>query len=437
MIKPTRRAILVFAIGIPIAMLVLAYDRTLWPFSIDAGLLVLVAMASDWAIGFPKRLLQVDIAPPERLFVGEEDHAAVSIRPTRHRLATRFELLLEQTGALEPPELAAVMLRPGDGARMTLRLLPTRRGVVRIEALWIRWKGPLGFVETTRRIGVERSIPVIPNVRAVQRAAIRFFSRDAMFGNKVQHQSGEGSEFKALRDYMPGLDSRTIDWKHSARHKKLLSKEFETERNHHIVLAFDTGYLMAEPVNGLARLDHAINAGLLLAWISLRSGDLVGTYGFDAIARHYQGPIHGARSFARIQQAAAELDYHAEETNFTLGLAELTIRLKRRALVILFTDFVDTVTAELLIESLERIASRHVVVFVTLRDSLLEETIDAAPNGFDSVAKAVVGHDLLRERNIVLERLDRLGIHCLDVASDGLSVGLVNRYLAIKERGLI
>src|SRR5262249_8703513 len=159
-----------------------------------------------------------------------------------------------------------------------------------------------------------------------------------------------------------------IDWKHSARHLKLLSKEFRTERNHQIMLAFDTGYLMCEPLEGIPRLDHAISAGLLLAWISLRQGDLVGTYGFDAAVRQYLQPMRGLASFARVQRATADLAYRHEETNFTLGLAELSQRLKRRALLVLFTDFVDTVTAELLVESLQRVSNRHVVVFVTLRD---------------------------------------------------------------------
>jgi len=139
---------------------------------------------------------------------------------------------------------------------------------------------------------------------------------------------------------LAGLDSRVIDWKHSARHRKLLCKEFQTERNHQLVLAFDTGYLMREPIEGMPRLDHAINAALLLAWTSLQGGDLVGVYGFDALVRHYQQPVRGISGFARIQKAASELEYRSEETNFTLGLASLSARLKRRALVILFTDFV-------------------------------------------------------------------------------------------------
>jgi uncharacterized protein (DUF58 family) len=202
-------------------------------------------------------------------------------------------------------------------------------------------------------------------------------------------------------------------------------------------MAFDTGHLMLEPVEGITRLDHAINAGLLLAWVSLQGGDLVGTYGFDAAVRHYLRPMRGAQSFAHIQRATAELGYHHAETNFTLGLAELHARLKRRALVVLFTDFVDTITAELLIESMQRIANRHLVVFVTQRGSSLQRAVDAVPRRFADVAQAVIAHDFLRERSIVFERLERLGVHCLDVASAGLSVALINRYLLIKQRGLI
>src|SRR5262249_6569191 len=209
----------------------------------------------------------------------------------------------------------------------------------------------------------------VPNIRAVRTAAARFFSPDALFGIKIQNQQGDGSEFDALRAYMAGLDHRSIDWKHSARHRKLVCKEFRTERNHQVIMAFDTGYLMLEPVDGVTRLDHAINAGLVLAWISLHGGDLVGTYGFDAAVRHFLAPIRGMAASARIHRPTAELEYHHQETNFTRGLAELNARLKRRALVILFTDFVDTVTAELMIESIQRVANRHVVVFVTQRGS--------------------------------------------------------------------
>jgi uncharacterized protein (DUF58 family) len=437
MIRPSLRAVLIFAAGLPAALFLVIYDAALWPFSFDYGALALLAIATDAFLSLPGRYLRLDVALPERLFIGETGAIAVTLSAAAYRRPVRVELLAEQRGDLDPPEMVGADLAAASDARAELPLVPRRRGKVSVDAVWARWRGPLKLVQRTRRLAVDRAIDVVPNIRGVQRAALQFFAREAIFGVKVQTESGEGAEFESLREYVPGLDSRFIDWKHSARHRKLVCKEFKTERNHPVVLCFDTGYLMREPIEGIPRLDHAINAGLLLAWISLQGGDLVGTYGFDAAVRHYRAPLRGIASFVRIQQATAELAYHHDETNFTLGLAGLSARLKRRALIVLFTDFVDTVTAELLVESVQRVASRHVVVFVTLRDSLLQQTVDAAPDDFERVAEAVIAHDFLRDRSIVFERLDRMGVHCLDVPSRGLSIALINRYLLVKQRGLI
>jgi uncharacterized protein (DUF58 family) len=434
--RPTRRAVLIFAPAVALALILVIHDPGLWAVSLDYGALVLVALAIDALLALPRRALAITCAVPERVPVGEAAPVAVTIA-ARHPRAVRVELLADWRGDLDPPEIAAALLPPGGTAELPLRLLPRRRGPIHLDRLWLRWRGPLGLIELMRVEPVARAIDVVPNIRGVERATLRFLSQEAIFGIKPQAQRGEGAEFEALRDYAPGLDPRVIDWKHSARHRRLLCKEFRTERNHPVVLAFDTGYLMREPIEGMPRLDHAINAGLHLAWVALQSGDLVGSFGFDAAVRQYLAPIRGAAGFPRLQQAVAQLGYGSDETNFTLGLAELGARLKRRALVILFTEFVDTVTAELLIESAQRLTLRHLVVFVTLRDSLLQRTVDRAPGRFAEVAEAVIAHDLLRDRSIVFERLERLGIHCLDVPSRGLSVALINRYLLVKERGLL
>jgi len=437
MIRPTARAVVVFAAGIPVALLIVVLLPDLWWITFDYGALALVVIATDALLAFSPRQLNVKTSLPDRLYIGEHGAIGVTIAATRYQRAVRFEVLAEQRGDLEAAEIALVELERGQPARVALKLVPLRRGRVHVAQIWLRWRGPLGLVEHVRRVAVERTIDVLPNVRGVHGVALQFYAQEAIYGIKSQHEKGEGAEFESLREYSPGLDSRFIDWKHSARHRKLLCKEFRTERNHHVIMAFDTGYLMLETVDGITRLDHAINAGLLLAWVSLQSGDLVGSYGFDAAVRHYLAPIRGVAGFARIQRATGELDYHHQETNFTLGLAELNVRLKRRALVILFTDFVDTVTAELMIESMQRVANRHVVIFVTQRGSVLQRAVDAPPERFEDVAQAVIAHDFLRERSIVFERLERLGVHCLDVPSRGLSVALINRYLLVKQRGLI
>jgi uncharacterized protein (DUF58 family) len=437
MIRPTLRGVLVFAAGIPLALFIVSVDSSLWALSFDYGLLALLIGASDWALACRRRALKVEIATPSRLYIGERGATTLAITAGRFRRLIRFEAIAEQHGDVEPSEVVTGEIPIGGVGRVALPIAPLRRGRVTVEQIWLRWRGPLALVEFMRRIPVNRTIDVVPNVRGVHGTALQFFVQEAIYGIKAQVQRGEGAEFEALREYSPGQDSRFIDWKHSARHRKLLCKEFRTERNHQVVMAFDTGYLMLDPVDGITRLDHAINAALVLAWVSLQGGDLVGTYGFDARLRQYVAPIRGVSSFARLQRATAELDYHHQETNFTLGLAELNARLKRRALVILFTDFVDTITAELLIESMQRVANRHLLVFVTQRGSILQRAVEAAPDRFADVAEAVIAHDFLRERSIVFERLERLGIHCLDVPSKGLPVALINRYLMIKQRGLI
>jgi uncharacterized protein (DUF58 family) len=143
------------------------------------------------------------------------------------------------------------------------------------------------------------------------------------------------------------------------------------------------------------------------------------------------------QTFARLQHLSAELDYTASETNFTLGLAELSTRLHRRSLVVVLSDFVDTVTAELMLDNLDRLARRHLVVFVTLRDPSMGELTGAAPGALSDVYRAVVADDFIREREVVQRRVRRLGIHCIDAIPGQVSTQLVNRYLEIKRRELV
>jgi uncharacterized protein (DUF58 family) len=347
-----------------------------------------------------------------------------------------IETLLELTGETDDP---TVMLKTMKNGRTIFRLeiVPRRRGQVMLEAVWLRWRGPLGLIELRRRQIIGESIDVIPDVQGIHEAALKFFDRDAEYGVKSQRLKGEGTEFEALREYAQGMDHRLIDWKSSARHRKLLCKEFRQERNHHIVFGFDTGHLMLEPIDGAPKLDHAVRAGLLLGRVSLQNGDLVGGCGFDVRFRDFIKPGRGISYFTHFQRFTAGLAYRAEETNFTIGLAELNSRLRQRALVILFTEFVDLVSAELLIESLQWMTRRHVIIFVTLRDPMLTRLQSAPPENFANVAKAVIADDFLRERAIVLERVARLGVQCLDVSVQMLSSALVNRYLMIKQRGLL
>ena len=435
--RPTLACVFLFGAGIFLAVILVLADAGLWPFCLAYFGFALVALGSDAVLALPARRLAVRVVPPGLLYIGDRDELEIVLLPGGGQGRARVEALCDVGPILERPPPVDVSVEAGIEAVVTVPLVPLRRGTAEILRLWLRWHGPLGLIEKRRVVLVAAEIPVVPNTRAVRNAAVLFFARDAAFGLKTQSQRGEGSEFESLRDYVPGLDHRAIDWKHSARHRSLLCKEFRSERNHPIVLAFDTGQLMSEPLDGVPRLDHAVNAGLLLAYTSMRYGDRIGIFGFDSEVRLASDPVGGSQNFWRIQQASARLDYRHEETNFTLGLTNLLGRLNRRSLVILQTEFVDTVTAGLMVENLGRLAARHLVLFVTLQDPALRAVFDAPPVTYPDMARAAIADDFMRERQIVFERLRRMGIQCLDAPSGRLGVDLVNRYLLIARRELV
>jgi uncharacterized protein (DUF58 family) len=256
-------------------------------------------------------------------------------------------------------------------------------------------------------------------------------------GVKAQLDLGEGAEFHALKEFQTGMDLRAIDWKQSARHGKLVGREYRTERNHHVLLALDTGRLMSAPAAGLPRIDRAINAALLLAFVSLRLGDRVGVFAFDARPRLASGLASGPAAFPLLQKLCAGLDYSTEETNFTLGLTALAGRLDRRAVVVVFTDFADATSAELMVENVARLLRTHLVLFVVFRDEELEALVERAPETPDDVSRAVIAGRLLKQREAVAARLRRLGAQIVDAPADGLGSALINTYLDVKRRELV
>src|SRR5262249_31560064 len=152
---------------------------------------------------------------------------------------------------------------------------------------------------------------------------------------------GDGGEFDSLTAYVPGMDVRAVDWKASARHRALRVRRFRLERNQRVITCLDTGRLMAEPVQGLQRLDHAIHASLLLAHAALRSGDLVGLHAYGGDPKAWVAPTTGVRHVRQLTDACSELFAEDDETNHVLGLKDLLTRLSRRSLVVVFTEFVD------------------------------------------------------------------------------------------------
>jgi uncharacterized protein (DUF58 family) len=433
-IYPTRRAVLLMAAGAPLALALALAAPGMWSAALAwIAVVVLLAAADAWlaapigSVGFSLE------APTSLSAVGAAQPAVLGLA-FAGRAPPKVEGAIEVNGKLTASPARAAGPVEGRRARLAFELRPVRRGEGRIERAWARWSGPLGLMHVQAREVLDRPAPVIPNIQQVHEEAVRLFARDAEFGQKRQRDLGDGTEFNALREHQVGMDLRNVDWKQSARHGVLLSKEFNTDRNHPIMLAIDSGRLMGEPVGGAPKLDRAINAALLLGYVSLRMGDRVGLSAFDSHPRVIGRTAAGARAFPTIQRLAAQVDYSEHETNFVLGLSAVTAALDRRALVVVFTDFADTISAQLLLETAGRIAKRHLVLFALFTDEELETIARQEPAAPADVSRAVVADALLRERELTIAKLRRMGAEVVEAPPERFGPAIVDRYLALKRK---
>lgn len=433
---PTRRAILLALAGAPLALLVAAAAPGLWVVAAAWVLLAGALVVADALLAAPSHGLSLDVEGPALVGVGGQAELRVRARfagpaPREAEIAVAVDerLTLGADRRLQPIVEGC--------ASATFPARARRRGTARLQGVWARWRGPLGLVWRQRHATPDLSVAITPDLEGVRREGLKLFARDAPIGVKTQLELGEGAEFHALKEFQSGMDVRAIDWKQSARHAKLVAREQHAERNHNIILALDSGRLMSAPIGGLARVDHAVSAALMLAFVGLKVGDRVGLFSFDSRPRTASGVVAGVRGFAALQRLAAEVDYSTEETNFTLGLTSLAGRLDRRALVVVFTDFADPTSAALMVEHLGRLARTHLILLVTFRDEELERLGAAEPQAPEDVSRAVVAEALLRQRESVLAQLRRLGVQILEAPAAEAGPALINRYLDVKRRELV
>lgn len=433
---PTGRAALLLAAMAPLALLLAVLAPAAWSAAPALGTLVLALVALDALLA--GRLESLAVTSDPDVEVGGDGVIQISARlvggmPGRAEAALAADPRLLPGGRVE-----AVLSRDGDGLwQAALPFSPSRRGTGEIEELWLRWTGPLGLGGRQVRRDLGQPVRVWPNLALVRSPSLQTFLKDAQFGLIARRMRGEGTMFEALAEFEPGMDKRRIDWKSSARHMHLYAKEYEAERNNQIVFAFDCGAAMCEPVGGLPRIDRAVSAALATAYVALKGGDRVALYGFAARPGLFTPFAADARDFPRLHRAAAGLDYQPQEPNFTLALATLAGRLQRRSMVVVFSDFTDPTSAELMVESIARLTGRHLVLFVTMTDAELTGIATAAPDDLQHLAMAVSADGLLRQRALVLGKLRQAGVDVIEAPWDRIGTRLIDSYLAIKRKGAI
>ncbi|RBW53458.1 DUF58 domain-containing protein [Ruegeria sp. A3M17] len=415
-----------------LSILGLAFFGGLRELALVPWALLALLSAADLLMSFSRRKQLVFDMRPE-IFVGEMQVLKLQVPDAPKDLQARLEWPKGLSGAAE----FEFSIGPDGTGSAEIDCRGVRRGIWAFEHLWLHWSSRLKLFDFVPRLNFALEVQVVPNIRMIQSGEIATTVQSTLYGVKENRAIGEGSEFHQLRDFVQGMDVKSIDWKRSAKRRGLVAKELRSERNHHVIVALDNGYLMREEIAGLPKIDHAVTAALAVAWAAAIGGDLVGYYAYDVRPRSFVAPRAGRQTFARLRTWTSELAYVGHETNHTLALTELNARTPKRSLIIIFTDFIDTTSAELLIENIAILSKRHLLIFVTIRDPEVEALVESAPKDLDGVATLVAANQTISERRLVLEKLARLGVTVLDARPDTVTAKLISTYLEIKARELI
>ncbi|EGD60345.1 hypothetical protein Y88_2219 [Novosphingobium nitrogenifigens DSM 19370] len=436
-LHPTARAIRLLVLLALAALIVASIAPGAWTVAPAAGGALFLLILGDAALAGSVTAFRLHA--PEDGEVGEALLLRVEVELSRGSPRTGPAVALATDPRLAPGGRIDIALTGGEpGQWLGIGSpAPSRRGTARITRGWLRWQGPLGLAHRQVHRDFDRDVRIWPNIAPARGAALQIFLREAQQGLVARRIRGEGTEFEALAEYQPGMDRRRIDWKSSARHSRLFAREYETERNNQIVFAFDCGQAMCEPIGGLARIDRAVTAALTTAWVALKAEDRVALFGFASRPLVMSPFVTAPHQFRRLQEAAAALDYCAEEPNFTLAMASLSARLQRRSLIVVFSDFNDPTGAELMIEMCTRLVERHRVVFLVMRDEDLDTMAEADVEAIDDAARAVVASTLIRQRALVLTRLRQAGIMVIEAPWETIGNRLLDAYLTIKREGSI
>jgi uncharacterized protein (DUF58 family) len=401
------------------------------------SLWVLVLLADAWLAA---AVLPIDVertAPPA-FSVGRSFPVVYRWRHAGRRTVTVHvrEALPAPLG--ETTAIRALALPPGEATREVLDLRPVRRGRGRGGSLYLRVLGPLGLAWWPTRLERPWDATVFPSLqgaslRALPPAARR--RREAGLRN-VRHL-GEGRLFEGLREWVPGDDTRIIDWKATARRGKPIARQFEDERREQVLIVIDAGRLLTAESDGVPRLEGVVTAALRLAHAAVEQDDNVGLMVFADTVERFVPPARGRRALRAVLDGLADLEGRLVESDYPAAFRELSIRNRRRALTVLFTDVIDRTASEALVAQAATLRPRHLPLAVTLRDPALERTAVARATTPALAFERAAAEELLLAREEALAEMRGRGVLVLDVPPAGAAEAVVERYRLLKRRGVL
>ena len=398
--------------------------------------LVVLLVFLDSRLAVPPGRLTVTREAPESCSIGRSvtyQYHWTNPRPRPAYLTVR-EVRPALLGGVQSARPLTV---PADGRlRETLQALPNHRGREVGGWLAVRSRGPLGLSLRQGKIDLPWTVTVYPSLPASRlKASIAEAVRRRDPGLRQARRLGEGRQFESLRTWVPGDDTRHIDWKATARRGRLIARQFEAERRQQVLLVIDAGRLLTAEVAGEARMEHVVRAALWVAFAANHHDDNVGVMVFADEILQYAPPRRGRRGLRQVLDVLAVVEPRFVEPDYPRAFQYLSIRNRKRALTILFTDVIDRLASEALVSRVASLRPRHLPLVVTLRNPDLDSVADARPTTVGEAYRKAAAEELLAARGEALAGMRQAGAIVLDVNPARASAAVVEKYIELKRHG--
>jgi len=317
-------------------------------------------------------------------------------------------------------------------------LRPGRRGAFAASHVHLKVQSRLGLWKRLLDYPCHSIIDVYPDMKQLREyALLARTNRLSQVGVRRTRRIGQDHDFERLRDYTIDDNYKHIDWRATARRRKLTVKDFQASQSQRIVFLVDCGRMMTNEAAGLSLLDHALNAMLMLSYVALRQSDTVGLICFSDEIHAYVPPRGGMNQMNRLLRASFDRFPRLVESRYDQAFRYLAAHCRKRSLVVLVSNVIDEVNANQVERYLTNLVGRHLPLGVLLRDRRLFDAVSVERPEDGALWRAAAAAEILAWRHQVLTDLESKGALALDVFPEQMTAPLVNRYLEIKARHLL
>ena len=333
---------------------------------------------------------------------------------------------------------AQMRVEAQSSAALVYGLTPPKRGLFEFGSIAVRYLSRFGLVWRDQQVGPPQSVKVYPNMRRAREAELKALgARSLVSSHRKTSWRGEGREFESMRDYVRGDELRHISWTATARRGKLVTRQYQVERDQTILIAIDAGRLMTARIERETKLDSAVHATLALMSAAARGGDNSGLLVFGRRIKAFLPPRRGREHMDAALEALYSVEPEMIEPSYARAFEFIAANSKRRSLIVVLTDLVDEEGSRDLLTSLRLLRPRHLPLVVTIGDRDLKALVREPPENDRELFTQSVAEEIMYLREAALRLVESQGGLALDVTAAALAPALLEKYMQVKERGLL